>query len=315
MNDYDDIRTCCSGAKMCQSCWNYIKAAYEVLKVSLEQDFGFEHILWVFSGRRGVHAWVCDERARIMDNVIRHGVTDYLSVAISNDKSDRMVKEAVLKDLDYLLFSRSFNILKPMFESFMIVEQAYFWYDKNIEKIFQVLRRIISEDKDKGKIGLGDQELKELLKKVIEVSNAVINGFPSSKDAPNRKVDGPNSSKESAISSDRWTILSDFFKKKGLDLTWAKFEREIVLGLMYPKLDAHVSAQTNHLLKCPFNIHKGTGKVSVPLVDFENFKMSEVPHIVDVINDNSGKVMGPWIKIFDGFCHNLYEKEIKLNNK
>lgn len=38
------------------------------------------------------------------------------------------------------------------------------------------------------------------------------------------------------------------------------FLYEIVIGLLYPKIDAHVSAGTNHLLKCPFNIHSGSGK-------------------------------------------------------
>jgi DNA primase small subunit len=135
MNDYDTIRTCCSGASMCQSCWKYISAAYKVLEPSLQQDFGFKNILWVFSGRRGVHAWVCDERARVMDNSIRASVTEYLSLAIANEKSDRLVKEAVTKDLGYNLFNRSYAILEPIFEDFMVREQAYFWYDKNVERV------------------------------------------------------------------------------------------------------------------------------------------------------------------------------------
>lgn len=96
MNDYDSIRTCCSSKTVCESCWNFLVAGQEVLERMLKKSFGFKHILWVFSGRRGIHAWVCDRRAQELDNKHRKAVTEYLNFASTNEHASNLVKSQLL---------------------------------------------------------------------------------------------------------------------------------------------------------------------------------------------------------------------------
>lgn len=44
--------------------WLHWNVYNRVIATVYTDDFGFNHILWVFSGRRGVHCWVCDVKAR-----------------------------------------------------------------------------------------------------------------------------------------------------------------------------------------------------------------------------------------------------------
>lgn len=82
LTDYDDIRHCgCSGAKICPKCWTFMNMAVEVMECGLKEDFGFEHIAWFYSGRRGVHAWICDESARTLSDEGRKAVASYFEVS------------------------------------------------------------------------------------------------------------------------------------------------------------------------------------------------------------------------------------------
>jgi DNA primase small subunit len=81
LTDYDDIRQCgCSGAKICNKCWQMMTMAVKVMEQGLREDFGFKHIAWIYSGRRGVHAWICDEEARTLSNEARSAVASYFEV-------------------------------------------------------------------------------------------------------------------------------------------------------------------------------------------------------------------------------------------
>ena len=63
MDDYNAVRNCCRGAQVCSSCWAFMKIAVKVIDHLLLEQFNFRRLLWVFSGRRGVHCWVSDDRA------------------------------------------------------------------------------------------------------------------------------------------------------------------------------------------------------------------------------------------------------------
>ncbi|KAL1523387.1 hypothetical protein AB1Y20_018330 [Prymnesium parvum] len=83
LTDYDFLDVDVTRLETCDRCWPLMALAMKVLTRALNEDFGFQHLLWVYSGRRGIHCWVCDPRARAMSNEVRSAVADYLGPRIS----------------------------------------------------------------------------------------------------------------------------------------------------------------------------------------------------------------------------------------
>lgn len=250
MTDYDPIRTCCSGAKICSKCWQFIVMAIKVVDSALREDFGFQHIMWVYSGRRGAHAWVSDKRAREMDDSKRKAVANYLTVLSGNEKGKRQTFRRPL----HPHIERSLKILTPYFQNDVLADQDPWQSDTQAEKLLDLLP---------------DQKLTDALKKKW------------------------NSSADRA-SNQKWADIDSVAEVGNLSTLDPKqlvnVKQDIRLEYTYPRLDAEVSKKLNHLLKSPFVVHPGTGRVCVPIdmrsvEDFDPFAVPTVTQLLDEIDE------------------------------
>ena len=95
-----------------------MNVAAKLLTDILREDFGLECCLWVFSGRRGIHCWICDPEARNMQNDMRQAVTQYCNVGTGNELSGKLNLHYPL----HPMLKKSFDFLKPHFENIVIKE-------------------------------------------------------------------------------------------------------------------------------------------------------------------------------------------------
>ena len=98
MTDYDAIRTCCSGADICRHCWMFIAAAVRVLDRALRDQFGYKHLLWVYSGRRGIHLWISDREALELTDDQRKALVGWLTVIQGGKEMAKKVEKVLEKE-------------------------------------------------------------------------------------------------------------------------------------------------------------------------------------------------------------------------
>jgi DNA primase small subunit len=295
MTDYDDVRTCCKGADICPKCWPFMIIAAKILNRALREDFGFQHLLWVYSGRRGIHCWVADRRARKLGGDARAAIVEYLSVIEGGGFKDKKVSFDGTHSLHPSIVS-ALKTIDRYFDSVVLDKQKPLETPQQINAIVDLCQ---------------DSALKEQLK------TALLN--PKLKDSTDRW-------------DQLVTICGGYFDKLSKLKAFTKlrnrhFVDELKLQLCYPRLDINVTKGLNHLLKTPFSVHPKTGRICVPIDfnemdSFDPFKVPNISSLCHQIDDKSRSDapnersyektdLHKSVKIFQNFIQNI-EKEIKL---
>jgi DNA primase small subunit len=229
MTDYDDVRTCCQEANVCIKWWKFMSIAVKIIDNTIREDFGYKHLLWVFSGRRGVHCWVCDESTRKLNNEARSAIANYLTVHVGNEMTSAT---ALVEIPTHPCLLRAKDIIQDRFCEIMMEDQKILDDEKQRKKIVDM----VSNPTLRGDIelnwneylnkGEGSKVLWQVFEKIVNKSKSA-----NQKNSKGKQVD--------YLASAMFTFI-------------------------YPRIDANVSKGINHLLKSPFCVHPKTGKICVP---------------------------------------------------
>lgn len=233
-------------------------AAVVVVDAALREDFGFRHVTWVYSGRRGVHCWVADEAARSLADDARAACVSYLSLYRGSEAG-----KAKLAGLGggggpgggrHPSVERARAVLLEAWRAHVLPAQAPL-DDPSGEAALQLLRYV------------PDEELTEGLRREWAESGGSRGGGGGG--------NGQQSSSSSLpLSVRRWDELSAAVEAKAASLRRAgnrakaaQLSRGLLEAMFagaYPRLDVEVTKKMNHLLKAPFCVHPKTGRVCVP---------------------------------------------------
>ncbi|KAG6829443.1 hypothetical protein H0H92_004503, partial [Tricholoma furcatifolium] len=245
MSDYDPVRTCCSEANICKRCWVFISLAVKVLDAAIREQFGYEDLLWVYSGRRGIHLWISDADAMELTDDQRKALVGWMSVVHGGSESSKKLNVRFgARTLPPPLQS-AVDVLKETFTDLILVDQDLFATPDGYATLLEQI--------------------------------------PDSQTVSRLRTAWDNDPSRS--SEDKWQDFKEEVKgyEKGSNQrsTLLASMEDIILFYTYPRLDAEVSKRRNHLLKAPFCVHPKTGRVCVPVDPdrIDEFDPEKVPTV------------------------------------
>lgn len=286
ISDYNDVRTCCKDSAICQNCWPFMTIGAKILHSILTKEFGFKHLLFVFSGRRGFHCWVCDHEARHLNNDARRAIADYFAIVKGGDNLVRRVELEARESLHPMIL-KSLDVIDEHFEDLMVDKQDFLANEHLVQNVIDLLPPLIKSGERND-----DQNFQSALYmcKMHKLSTA-----------------------------ECWATIKQSAQKYKSRVKSRYYMEEVKLHHCFPRLDTNVTRGMNHLLKLPFCVHPKTGSVCVPL-DIERidkFRLDSVPNIQTMTKDAVAfsKSLEPYTNLMRKFCDQLAKSTEVIDRK
>ena len=106
-NEFTNRPCCGNEAKLCSECWPLFVFSARLIKNLLIQLLDCKKMLFVFSGRRGIHIWVQDDVAMEMTNNQRIAFVDYIQSRLDQCP-------IVWKEINYIVkMDRNVSVARP----------------------------------------------------------------------------------------------------------------------------------------------------------------------------------------------------------
>lgn len=224
LDDYGDVDK--DDLEGCDRYWPVVAVALTTVRKVFETAYGFRHFMLVYSGRRGGHLWVCDRRAREMDNEKRAAVIAFLQKTMKGGTDQDGTP--VHRDYDWV---RDHPNLRPM-----------------IGHVVRFFEQLGVHPEHEGGVGMLDDvyQREQFLASIGDkIANKLIAAVRPKTGRQALQLIKSHIRRECPAAQNRY--------------------EDAVLGMVFPRMDVNVSKDMGHMLKAPFSVHPNTGRVSVPL--------------------------------------------------
>lgn len=213
-------------AELCDRAYPVSAAAAYILRNVLHKAFGYTAILIVYSGRRGVHVHVFDERAMALSSEARSAVLDYVDCGMQKSDTHAPIGTRLIMDLH--------GMRKEVYRSF----HAYIVGELNVF------------DKAPARLALLDRLN---LSAYEEYERFAPTLAPLATDVLTCET-----------GAEVWKHVEERILSTGVE--WMRERLDcVVLAYVWPRLDAAVTRDIKHLTKVPFSCHAATGRVAAAM--------------------------------------------------